>query len=112
MPSPRPIILTPSSPLLSSLLCFLELFAPAKVSVKGDGNDLLFTCSHKTEFATTVVQGAESLLGAAVPLVFSNTMTLRFASVYERTVVFEENEDHEAVHTKISEPRLRQGAKE
>ena len=82
-----------------------------KVTVGGEGdgsNDLLFSCSHKTEFVTTVVQAASELLGVEIPLRFSDEMMYRFNSVYERKVTFREDGRQNAVHTKLSEPKLRQ----
>ncbi|QDZ23555.1 TH1 domain-containing protein [Chloropicon primus] len=76
---------------------------------EGDaGNDLLFSCSHKTEFVSTVQQAASDLLGLHLPLEFANEMTHRFNCVYERKVTFlEDARSKNTVHTKLSEPVLR-----
>ena len=77
-------------------------------STTNSTNDLLFMCTHKIEFVSALMQGAKASLSLDIPLEFADEMEYSFASVYERTVTFEENAELGSVHTHLSEPRLRQ----
>ena len=75
------------------------------ISLKGDHhheNDVLFTCAHKSEFVSTLLQGAKALLNLDIELAYANTMRYKFAAAYERIVTFEENTEQGSVHTKLS----------
>ena len=83
---------------------------PPQLSVDsedGSGDDLLISCAHKIELATTFVRAARDLYGRSPQLELKDRFVHKFSAAYEREVRFCENGTDGSVSTKLSEPRLR-----
>eukprot|EP00212_Chloropicon_laureae_P007230 CAMPEP_0197492928 /NCGR_PEP_ID=MMETSP1311-20131121/16878_1 /TAXON_ID=464262 /ORGANISM="Genus nov. species nov., Strain RCC856" /LENGTH=226 /DNA_ID=CAMNT_0043038063 /DNA_START=149 /DNA_END=829 /DNA_ORIENTATION=+ len=87
---------------------FADNFCLVKLKGAEAQNDLLFSCVHKTELVSSLVQGKGNV-PPGLEVAFAEEVTYRFAAVYQRTAIFSENAALRSVHLALSEPTVREG---